>query len=416
MMNIAGLIRRQLVCEMESRFLVGSVNRLDDAMRKGQFQCRLLSYKQKKPSKSVNKNKGTHRRQHQKQNSAHKPKKSQKTLRKKNQLPQLSEERRIPPAFLAPTGSPFVYVSRPALQNDDNDDIDECEDVLQSENDEARALNETEIDGHGEDGVEYEDDSDEDEDEAYDGASSLFAAAAGGTIPSLFASSTFHYVPPKELDWSLPKHNVPEVAFLGRSNVGKSSLVNAVMRQKLCLTSKSPGRTQQAYYYGLFPKGASAFTSEKNSKMNIASVAGFIVDLPGYGYAKAPDGVVGDWQSTTQDIILDRRDSGVLQRLYLLVDSRRDGPQPADRTVMSWLDQAEIPYTMVLTKADRVAVPLVIKQVNDFCARYASQLALEDTVEQSPVVHVTSSTEGMGIRELMYSIETDFVSYNRDET
>ena len=415
MMRIAGLIRSQLVYEMESRFLLGSLNRFDDAMRKRQFQCRLLSHKQKKQSKNVSKNKGSHRRQHKKQNFAQNPKKSPKNLRKNTQLPQISEERRIPPAFLAPTGSPFVYVSRPALQYDDDDDVDGYEDVLQSENDEARVLNETEIENQGDDGVEDGEDEDDDEDEAYDGARSLFAAAAGGTIPSLFASSTFHYVPPKELDWSLPKHKVPEVAFLGRSNVGKSSLVNAVMRQKLCQTSKSPGRTQQAYYYGLFPKGVSAFTSPNNSKMNIASVAGFIVDLPGYGYAKAPDGVVGDWQTTTQDIILDRRDSGVLQRLYLLVDSRRDGPQPADRTVMSWLDQAEIPYTMVLTKADRVAVPLVIKQVNDFCARYASQLALEDTVEQSPVVHVTSSTEGMGIRELMYSIETDFASYEIEE-
>jgi GTP-binding protein len=125
--------------------------------------------------------------------------------------------------------------------------------------------------------------------------------------------------------------------------------------------------------------------------------------------------VVGAWQSATQDLLLDRRDKGVLQRLFLLVDSRR-GPMQLDRNVMGWLDEAQIPYSVVLTKADRVVAPIVIKHVNELCMRYASQKALEDEedVLQSPVIHVTSSKQGMGVHELMLSVETEFVGHDEN--
>ncbi|OEU22328.1 MMR_HSR1-domain-containing protein, partial [Fragilariopsis cylindrus CCMP1102] len=133
-----------------------------------------------------------------------------------------------------------------------------------------------------------------------------------------------------------------EVAFLGRSNVGKSSLINAIMRKNLCITSKSPGRTQLPYYYGN-PSG---------------QPQGFIVDLPGYGFAKKPMSITEDWQKDTQDLLLHRRhEAKVLKRLFLLMDARRgvQGPNEHDRIVMRWLEDAEIPFTVVLTKADRVS-------------------------------------------------------------
>jgi GTP-binding protein EngB required for normal cell division len=88
-----------------------------------------------------------------------------------------------------------------------------------------------------------------------------------------------------------------------------------------------------------------------------------------------------------------------------------------DTAVMRWLEDAAIPYTIVLTKADRVTLPLAIKQVNDFCVRYASQLSFDDGggVAQSPIVHVTSSKEGWGIRELRLSIEAEFFREDVDD-
>jgi GTP-binding protein EngB required for normal cell division len=101
------------------------------------------------------------------------------------------------------------------------------------------------------------------------------------------------------------------------------------------------------------------------------------------------------------------------------MDTRRDEWTKLDRTVMEWLEDASIPYSVVLTKADRTSVPLVVKQVNAFCLRYASHQALQTTpsendddstmVAQSPVIHVTSSNKNWGIAELMLSVEAEFV-------
>lgn len=273
----------------------------------------------------------------------------------KNVVP--SDRSIIPPALLAPTASPFVYVSKPALVvQDDVDDVP--------------------ID-----------------------PSTLFAETG---VPPTFLHNEFAYVSPKVFNHKLPSHGLPEVCFLGRSNVGKSSLVNSLMRRKLAFTSKSPGRTQQACYFGLYP------TSVEEESRDDANAIGFLVDLPGYGWAKAPDSKVEEWQTATQDLLIDRFDRGVMQRLFLLIDSRR-GPLPLDRSVMTWLDEKGIPYSVVLTKADQVAVPMVVKEVNSLCLRYASQQALEEFVAQSPVVHVTSSQKSLGIHELMLSVETEFL-------
>lgn len=214
------------------------------------------------------------------------------------------------------------------------------------------------------------------------------------------------YVSPKDFKHELPKWNLPEVAFLGRSNVGKSSLVNALLRNDLARCSKQPGRTQHVNYFGLFPS---------QNFVSPAEAAGFLVDLPGYGYAKAPPEQVQKWQTRTQNFLLQRRNAGVLRRLFLLVDSRRGNSQ-IDRDIMGWFDEATIPYSVVLTKADRVSRPQIIRFVNDVCMRHHSQTYAEGGGygTQGPVVHVTSARDGHGIRELMTSIEAEFDGHREE--
>lgn len=292
-------------------------------------------------------------------------------------------ERSIPPALLAPTASPHVYISQSALVMDPNDPA-----VLM---DSSALFAEAMVDGQG-------------------NLASTILATKG----------SFDYFSPKhDLKHDYPTHGAPEVAVLGRSNVGKSSLVNAILQKDLCITSKSPGRTRLPYYYGWTPTAAvSERKKGSETKKDPSFVRGFIVDLPGYGFGSAPRSVVEGWQKDTQDWLLHRRhEAGVLKRLFLLMDARREEPNDWDRTVLRWLEDAEIPYTIVLTKADRVSVPVVVRQANDFCVRYASQEAEAETnaggdgvpyVAQSPVVHVTSSKRGWGIAELMLSVETEF--------
>eukprot|EP00980_Cylindrotheca_fusiformis_P008073 scaffold1722_cov120-Cylindrotheca_fusiformis.AAC.3 len=237
---------------------------------------------------------------------------------------------------------------------------------------------------------------------------SLFSE--GQTIPPLLANGDFEYMSPKSLKHEYPKHGIPEVAFLGRSNVGKSSLINAILRRNLCVTSKHPGRTQLPYYYGLFPKSI--------SERIPSNALGFIVDLPGYGFASAPKQMVEAWQADTQNLLINRREMGVLKRLFLLVDARRDELTEMDRTVMTWLEEAEIPYSVVLTKTDRTSKPQVLKIVNELCLRYASLTALEGEdgyACQSPVIHTTSSKRNWGIHELMLNVETEFVEEDDDD-
>ena len=112
---------------------------------------------------------------------------------------------------------------------------------------------------------------------------SLFAEAVAP--PPSFRFGQFLYASPKQFSHELPSRGVHEVAFFGRSNVGKSSLINALTRKKLARTSKTPGRTQQVNYFALTPK-----------KGVMENATGYIVDLPGYGYAKAPDQKVSAWQ------------------------------------------------------------------------------------------------------------------------
>lgn len=138
----------------------------------------------------------------------------------------------------------------------------------------------------------------------------------------------------------LPLTEMGEVAFAGRSNVGKSSIINALFNQKkLAKTSNTPGRTQQLNYFNL------------NDSIHI-------VDLPGYGYAEAPEKLVKQWQKLIFDYLRGRVN---LKRVFLLIDSRH-GLKKVDKEVMEMLDKAAVTYQIVLTKADKVSAKEQQKQ------------------------------------------------------
>ncbi|MBR2034039.1 MAG: YihA family ribosome biogenesis GTP-binding protein [Alphaproteobacteria bacterium] len=141
----------------------------------------------------------------------------------------------------------------------------------------------------------------------------------------------------------LPLTEMPEIAFAGRSNVGKSSLINAVTGQKgLAKTSNTPGRTQQLNYFNLADKI-------------------HIVDLPGYGYAQAPENMVKQWQRVIFAYLQGRVN---LKRVFVLVDSRH-GIKKVDLEIMELLDKAAVTYQIVLTKSDKVSVDALQKVKED---------------------------------------------------
>lgn len=279
-----------------------------------------------------------------------------------NYKPQVQTEPDVPPPLLSATASPHVYVSSSA-----------CEDA--------------ELD-----------------------PSTLFhhVPTVEQFRRELFGiNGSFRYFPPEVLKYQYPSHGLPEVAFLGRSNVGKSSLVNGIMGRKLALTSKQPGRTQQISYYGWVEDSIPARSLKESS------TSAFIVDLPGYGFAKGPDKAVTSWQETTQDFLLTRhRESKTLKRVFLLQDSRLGLPQPIDMTVAEWMEEAEIPYTIVLTKADDPR--LSIKHANLCALKYLElRSRIEEGCHMSPVVHITSAKKETGLGELLSSVISD---YDSDDT
>ncbi len=131
----------------------------------------------------------------------------------------------------------------------------------------------------------------------------------------------------------LPADNLQEIAFAGRSNVGKSSLINALFGQrKLAKTSSTPGRTQQLNYFNL------------DNQI-------YVVDLPGYGFAKAPKEIVKNWQNLINTYLVGRAN---LRRVFLLIDSRH-GIKKIDEEIMDMLDKAAVTYQVVLTKIDKIS-------------------------------------------------------------
>ena len=171
---------------------------------------------------------------------------------------------------------------------------------------------------------------------------------------------------------ALPPPDLPEVAFAGRSNVGKSSLLNALVgRKALARTSNTPGRTRELNFFQL-------------------GDAMRLVDLPGYGYAKASRSEVQSWTGLTMDYL---RGRAPLRRVCVLIDARH-GLKPVDAETMDTLDEAAVPYQIVLTKADKVK-PTAAEAVR---AGIASAIAKRPAAH--PDVAVTSSEKGDGLPEL----------------
>lgn len=175
----------------------------------------------------------------------------------------------------------------------------------------------------------------------------------------------------------LPDADRPEVAFAGRSNVGKSSLINALMRHGgMARTSDTPGRTQELNYF---------LTDD-------ASL--YLVDMPGYGFAKAPKAKVEAWTTLVRDYL---RGRPTLVRVLLLIDSRH-GVKANDTDIMRMLDEAAVIYQVVLTKSDKISEKAAVH------IRAATEAALATHPAAYPDVLLTSSAKGTGLAELRATV------------
>ena len=175
---------------------------------------------------------------------------------------------------------------------------------------------------------------------------------------------------------ALPEATLPEVAFAGRSNVGKSSLINALTgRLKLARASTEPGRTRELNFFRM------------GERLRL-------VDLPGYGYAKAPKSEIGRWTALTRDYL---RGRACLKRVILLIDARH-GLKPDDKDVMDALDKAAVAYQLTLTKADKVKPSELAETLQH------TQAAIAKRPAAHPLVIATSSQTGLGIEQLRAEI------------
>jgi GTP-binding protein len=176
----------------------------------------------------------------------------------------------------------------------------------------------------------------------------------------------------------LPPTDRTEIAFAGRSNVGKSSLINAITgRVSLARTSNTPGRTQELNVF------------------NVGEPLSFrLIDMPGYGYAEAPKDIVRAWQNLVFDFL---RGRAVLKRVLLLIDARH-GLKPVDLDILKLLDKAAVSYQIVLTKGDK------IKPTELEATRLKVEAQARTHPAAFPTVLATSSEKGEGIPELRAAV------------
>ena len=355
-------------------------------------------------------------------------------------------QQEVPPAYLVKTASDYAYIAKCAIMDESTGELHVDPRTLFSEiidsNHHHRNNSSSNDSRHGK------------------------QQHKRAFIPQTFHHSHFHYFPPSTFpNFEPPTDGKPEVAFLGRSNTGKSSLINALSNMilragrgggsgsggsELARTSKKPGRTQTINYFGLIPNNSVAsstsFSSFKGHEgTNTSQSEMYLVDLPGFGYASAPDEDVDAWQERTQSFLISRSRAsnssegggrgseqswtGVggspppLKRLYLLLDSRLPQPTLLDLSVMGWCDDFAIPYTLVLTKVDGSSRAHCVRLTNQLCMRYHSlYFGRSDDdddddgeIHMDPVVYWTSSRDGLGMEELLISIENNMFSVEDDE-
>ena len=203
----------------------------------------------------------------------------------------------------------------------------------------------------------------------------VFTAAELETGRQLFASN-WDFAAAAGSFASLPPMQGVEIAFAGRSNVGKSSLINALTgRNALARTSRTPGRTQELIFF----KGVSRLV---------------LVDMPGYGFAKAPKDKVAAWTNLIRAYLKGRAN---LARVYVLVDGRH-GLKPTDADVFETLDQAGLSYQIVMTKSDQVGASELTTHMSAAAAVLAKHPAAH------PELLVTSSHTGAGVPEMRAAI------------
>ncbi len=177
---------------------------------------------------------------------------------------------------------------------------------------------------------------------------------------------------------ALPVDTLPEVAFVGRSNVGKSSLLNALTgRAALARVSHTPGRTRQLNFFDL------------GGRL-------MLVDLPGYGFAEAPKHEIARWNDLIKRYL---RGRASLRRTLMLIDARH-GIKEVDRPLMQMLDEAAVSYQVVLTKIDKVRPAALTACIGATAAELAGHVAAH------PVIHLSSAHDGIGIAALRATVAT----------